>query len=143
MDAPPADQGCEQDLPPKARLGIQLFNQQQFFEAHEALEAAWKEEKGPMRNLYRGILQVAVGYYHIRRGNITGARKMFKRCRPWLTLFPARCQGVDLARLIDDFEAVEARLDRLAVENPAVLQQLVFPPVIFDKGMDNEPRTAP
>ena len=75
---------CRRVLPPKVVEGIALFNQGLFFEAHEALEAAWREEAGPIREMYRGILQVAVGYYHLMNGNRAGALKMFKRARQWL-----------------------------------------------------------
>jgi predicted metal-dependent hydrolase len=122
---------CQGNLHPEAVHGIHLFNHQDFFEAHEALEAAWKDEKGPIRDLYRGILQVAVGYYHLKRGNITGTRKMFHRCRQWLRLFPGQCRGVDVARLIWDYQSVEARLDRLASESPTTLESLIFPPVVL------------
>ena len=130
-DHPGGIPDCEQDLHPLARLGIQLFNRQEFFKAHEALETAWKEEKGPIRDLYRGILQVAVGYYHIQRGNITGARKMFKLCRGWLDPFPGRCRGVNLAQLIEDYQAVESRLDRLESESAGALENIVFPPILL------------
>jgi uncharacterized protein len=122
---------CQGDLHPEAVHGIHLFNHQDFFEAHEALEAAWKDEKGPIRHLYRGILQVAVGYYHLKRGNISGARKMFQRCLEWLAPFPDQCRGIDVARLIQDYQAVETRLDRLASESPTTLASLVFPPVVM------------
>jgi predicted metal-dependent hydrolase len=120
---------CLDNIHPEALHGIQLFNQQHFFEAHEALEYAWKEEKGPVRDLYRGILQVAVGYYHLKRGNILGARKMFHRCAEWLEKYPEHCRGVDVARLIKDYRMIESQLDRLAQASPATLENLIFPPV--------------
>ncbi len=93
--------------------GFHLFDEGMYFEAHEVLETAWRQEKGPMRNLYRGVLQVAVGYYHLLRGNYIGARKMFARCRPWLASFPAQCFGIDLAQFQKDFELVDTRLLQL------------------------------
>jgi uncharacterized protein len=50
--------GCMGALPPLALRGLELFNQGEYFEAHEALELAWREETGPVRELYRGILQI-------------------------------------------------------------------------------------
>ena len=49
---------CQGPLHPQAVYGMELFNQGRYFEAHEALEAAWRDESGPVRDLYRGILQV-------------------------------------------------------------------------------------
>lgn len=110
---------CQQILPAKAQEGIALFNAGRYFEAHEALEKAWIEDCSPGRDLYRGILQVAVAYYHILRGNYRGARKMLRRCRGWLAGFPDICQGVDVAGLRRDYETVEALLIRLGPQNLA------------------------
>ncbi|MBE3144354.1 MAG: DUF309 domain-containing protein [Planctomycetes bacterium] len=55
--------------------GLRLFNSGEYFQAHEVLEDVWREERRPIRELYRGILQVAVAYYHLNRGNLIGARK--------------------------------------------------------------------
>ena len=79
---------CQAGLDVRVLVGLELYNAREYFECHEVLENAWRAEKGPIRELYRGILQIAVGYYHIQRGNYIGARKMFKRCRRWLAPFP-------------------------------------------------------
>ena len=122
---------CLGEIHTEALHGIDLFNQQLFFEAHEALEFAWKEEKGPVRDLYRGILQVAVGYYHLKRGNIAGARKMFYRCKEWLEKFPEHCMGIDVGQLLKDYQAIEIQLERLSKESPDTLLNLIFPPVLY------------
>jgi predicted metal-dependent hydrolase len=98
------------DLHPDAKIGINLFNQREYFNAHEALEKAWREEQGPTRNLYRGILQVAVAYFHIQRFNYLGARKMLLRCRQWLAPFPRTCLGINLEQFTEDYLKVEASL---------------------------------
>lgn len=64
---------------PKAREGIRLFNQGEFYLAHEHLEEAWMETGSPERDLYQGILQIGLAYYQISRGNYRGALKMFRR----------------------------------------------------------------
>ncbi len=101
---------CQGKLPVLAVHGLALFNAQEFFEAHEALELAWREEAGPVRELYRGILQIAVAYYHIRRGNYRGAVKMFHRARTWLDPFPGRCCGINLEDFRAGYQRVEASL---------------------------------
>jgi predicted metal-dependent hydrolase len=108
----PSSFDCSGTLPSEVLKGLEFFNAGKYFEAHEELETAWRREKGPIRELYRGILQVGVGYYHIQRGNYNGALKMFKHCRHWLDPFPAECCGIDLARLRQDFERIEARLQQ-------------------------------
>jgi predicted metal-dependent hydrolase len=99
---------CHGQLPPHAKEGLRLFNAGEYFECHEALELAWREETGPIRDLYRGILQAAVTYLHMRRGNYTGALKVSERCMKWLNRWPDVCRGVNVAKLRADlYHAVD------------------------------------
>jgi predicted metal-dependent hydrolase len=90
---------CNSPLHPEALRGIELFNAGEYFEAHEALETAWRAEPGPIRELYQGILQVSVTYLHIQRGNYEGATKVSARCQRKLDHWPDTCRGVDVAAL--------------------------------------------
>jgi hypothetical protein len=122
-------QACEQ--PPSARAveGIALFNRREFFDAHEVLEHAWNEEAGPARELYRGLLQVAVAYLQIERRNHAGAIKMFLRVRQWLDPLPAACRGVDVAQLRADALAARAALEALGPERIGEFDRSLFKPV--------------
>ncbi len=122
---------CSGRLHPLALKGIQLFNQERFFEAHEELELAWREEMGAIRDVYRGILQVGLGYYHIQRGNYRGGVKMFQRCRAWLAPYPDSCRGIDVERLRQDYQRAEAELLRLGAENIAAFNRALIRPVRF------------
>lgn len=104
------------ELSEKAVKGIELFNRGEYFEAHEELEHAWNEEGGPVRELYRGILQIAVAYLQITRGNYNGAIKMFLRARQWLDPLPDVCRGVDVAALRRDAADVRAAIEFLGAE---------------------------
>ena len=64
-----------------------------------------------MRDLYRGILQVGVAYYHITQGNRQGALKMLLRSVQWLAPLPDLCQGVDVRGLREDAARVRAALE--------------------------------
>ena len=59
--------------------GIEEFNRRQFYECHETLEKVWHEHDPPDRELIQGIIQVAVGYYHLLNDNATGALKLLRR----------------------------------------------------------------
>jgi len=108
---------CQDTLHPSAIEGLKLFNSKNFFEAHEELEDAWREEKGEVRNLYRGVLQVAVVYLHITRGNYDGAIKVYERCIKWLKDWPDICRGIQVGKLRNDLEAVIKEVRRLGREN--------------------------
>jgi len=103
------------------------MNEGSYFEAHEELEEAWREEKGRVRELYQGILEAAVTYLHIRRGNYPGAMKVYARSMRWLKDWPEQCRGVDVGQLRRDlataiFEAQLLGGARLAEFDPGLLK---------------------
>lgn len=73
----------------KMAEGIELFNEQKYWECHEALEDLWMEDRqDPTRNIYWAVIQVGAACIHYRDQNLIGARGMifkskekFKRCR--------------------------------------------------------------
>lgn len=103
---------CKQKLTEQAAEGIALINGGEFFEAHEVLETAWMAATDNSRYLLRALLQTSVIYLHAQRGNYPGAKKMLLRVQEWLRPLPAICQGVDVAQLRKDLEALEAGFDR-------------------------------
>ena len=104
---------CEEPLPKLAREGIARFNAGEYYAQHDLFEEQWMATEGPVRDLYRAILQVGVAYYQIERGNYRGALKMLQRSVQWLLILPDRCQGVDVARLREDSFRVRAALQAL------------------------------
>ena len=126
---------CSAPLHPQAIEGIRLFNSGRYFEAHEALEDAWKEEKGGIRELYRGILQVAVVYLHITRKNYNGALKVYGQSTKWLKDWPETCRGVDVGMLRRDAQAVFEEVQRLGSENIAQFDRSLLKPVNWDENL--------
>jgi hypothetical protein len=60
-------------LPPEFWQGVEQFNQRQFYACHDTLEAIWIEAGEPDKKFYQGVLQVAVGLYHLGNDNWRGA----------------------------------------------------------------------
>ena len=52
---------------------IDLFNNQQWYEAHDAFEDIWNDLVGDERQIIQGILQVSVSQFHLNKGNFNGA----------------------------------------------------------------------
>jgi len=123
------DDTCSAPLHPRAVEGLRLFNAGEYFEAHEALEEAWRQEKGIIRDLYRGILQIAVAYLHVRRGNYAGAIKVHSRSQKWLEDWSSICRGIEVGRLRRDAEAVIAEVRRLGSENIGKFDPSLLKPV--------------
>jgi hypothetical protein len=110
------DDPCGEDLPAGARRGIEEFNAGQYFEQHETLELVWRAERRPVRELYRGILQIGVACYQVEQGNARGAAKMLDRAVKWLQPFRPACQSVDVERLLEDAARLRVEIDRAEAE---------------------------
>ena len=120
---------CNAPLHPQAAEGIRLFNAGEYFEAHEALENAWNAETGKVRDLYRGILQIAVVYLHITRANYDGAMKVYDRSQRWLKDWPEICRGIQVGELRKNAEAVIAEVQRLGRENIRQFDRSLLKPI--------------
>jgi len=120
---------CREALPALAVEGLREFNRGEYYSQHDLLEAQWVKTAGPVRDLYRAILQVGVAYYQIERGNYRGALKMLQRSVQWLHLLPEKCQDIDVGRLRRDSYALRAELQRLGPEGLAQLDRRLLKPI--------------
>jgi uncharacterized protein len=90
-------------LPDEERMalarGIAQFNEGLYFECHDTLEEAWSGVRGTPRDFFQGLIQTAVGFYHLGNGNHPGATTLLRRSLARLERYPARYAGVELAPL--------------------------------------------
>ena len=131
-DYPAIAAACAQPLSRLALRGLEDFNRGSYFEAHEFLEEAWNEDQSAGRDLYRAILQVAVAYLQIERGNFKGAVKIFFRMRQWIDPLPDECRGIDIARLKADAEQVRQALIALGPDKIQDFDPNLFKPVVYE-----------
>ena len=54
-------------------FALNLFNDQKWYEAHDAFEDIWNTVDGDQRQVIQGILQVSVSQFHLSKGNLNGA----------------------------------------------------------------------
>jgi rubrerythrin len=120
---------CNAPLHPRAAEGLRLFNAGEYFEAHEALEDAWNAENGKVRELYRGILQIAVAYLHVTRRNYRGAVKVYGRSQRWMKDWPEICKGIEVGQLRRDAAAVIDEVRRLGLERISEFDNSLLKPV--------------
>ena len=131
---------CNAPLHPQAEEGLRLFNAGRYFEAHEALEIAWNEERGPIRDLYRGILQIAVVYLHITRRNYNGAVKVYLRSQKWMNHWPGVCRGVEVQELCRSARVVIAEVERLGPDRLSEFDPSLLKPVRWDEHREQKKR---
>lgn len=82
---------------------LDLFNRERdYYECHDVMEDLWLEEG--RKPLLQGLLQVAVGLYHLENGNRPGAVKLLTSALAKLASYPDTALGIDLERLRQDAE---------------------------------------
>ena len=64
---------------PAIAQGVEHFNSQRFFEAHEALESLWLEVQGDEKLFLHGLIQVAAAFHHYQRGNLRGFNSLLRK----------------------------------------------------------------
>ena len=120
-------EACKKPLHHEAEVGLELFNQGEYFLAHEALENAWRVEPEPDRRLYQGILQAGIAYMHARNGNIQGVLSMYERSLRWLAPWPDHCRTIDVGQLKNDLQALVDQVSLLGPERIQELNPNIFP----------------
>lgn len=104
------------------RLGIEFFNGERFFQAHEIWEHGWHAAPEPERDFWQGVIQVAIGYCHFQRGNPNGAVTLLGRGARRLERYRDGHRDLPIARLArearDAAEAIRLSGDRASVSFP-------------------------
>ena len=97
------------ELPPVETLAYaqDLLDRGLAFNAHEVLEAAWKNGPDDEKTLWQALAQLAVGITHVQRGNVRGAITVLRRSSAGLAHDdkPAP-HTVDVAGLVDYAEVL-------------------------------------
>ena len=84
------------------RLGIEHFNAERFFPAHEAWETCWKQRKETDEaEFFKGLSQLGAGYVHLLRGNPHGAFTLLRRGAGRIREFGPEHRGVTVGPLAD------------------------------------------
>jgi predicted metal-dependent hydrolase len=77
------------------------------FNAHEVLEAAWKNGPDDEKKLWQALAQLAVGLTHVQRGNVRGAVTVLRRASAGLAFDDKPAPyGIDIAGLVDYAEVL-------------------------------------
>jgi predicted metal-dependent hydrolase len=92
--------------------GIELFNQAQFYDAHEVLEEVWRPLVGEQRIFLQGLIQVAVALHHHSTGNVVGARSLLGRAAKNLSSCPEVYCALELHELRVSLETWQVALEK-------------------------------
>ncbi len=86
--------------------GIELFNQGQYYEAHETLEDYWNGlESGRAKQTVQGIIQCSAALHLLQQDRIVGAQKVWARAQKnFIDKVPV--DNIDLDKLIQDMSKI-------------------------------------
>lgn len=79
--------------------GLEAFNTEHFYEAHEHWEEVWLETADPDKRFLQGLIQVAAAFHHHSRANLLGTRNLLREGLRKLDDFPGRHGGLEIAEL--------------------------------------------
>jgi uncharacterized protein len=100
--------------------GLQLYDADEFFAAHEAWESVWLGSQEPDKTFLQGLIQVAAAFYHLQRNNPLGTALLLQAALQRLERYPARFGGISVTLLCNDI-----RECLLALEGARPARQLV------------------
>ena len=77
------------------------FNRQQFYEAHDVLEALWlADRRGPDGDFYKGLIQLAGAFVHVQKNRLGPAQALLRLARSNLEKYPARHHQLDVSNVL-------------------------------------------
>ena len=101
----------------KIREGIELFNEQKYWECHEVLEDLWIEDtQDSARYIYWAIIQVAAACIHYRDHNLIGARGLASKAREKFQKAREKNALTDLVFHYLDWEELEQLVMRIPLD---------------------------
>jgi len=100
----------QMDLSAALLEGVRLFNDGEFFLAHEVLEDAWRSGPAADKQLLQGLVQIAVAFHHHSTGNRVGALSVLKKAQQNLKRAPTNFYGIEVGSLLADLHELEKLL---------------------------------
>ena len=93
--------------------GIQDFNEEKFYEAHEVLEDLWHEYREDDRTFIQGLIQIAAAFYHLQCENYRGAISQLAKGKQKLERYSPAHHDIDVACLLSKVEEWMASVEKL------------------------------
>jgi len=98
--------------------GLELIREGAYFEAHEELEDEWRTAPAAERDFLQGLVHVSVAWLHAERGNRPGCERQLEKAARRLGSYQPEHRGVDVALVLADVAAAQARVAAGSLELP-------------------------
>ena len=105
--------------------GIELFNNKEFYNAHEYWEELWLDYKLDDSKFIQGLIQLAVSYYHLFNNNLNGAKSMIKKCLGKLEDFD-KSWGIDVDNLKNEVQDVNIHFNNINNTNEFIDSYIIL-----------------
>jgi uncharacterized protein len=92
------------------KRGLEEIRAGRYFEAHEELEVAWRAARAEERDFFQGLVHVAVAWYQAGRDRPVATGSQLEKAVRRLTAFTPVHRGVDVASVLAQVEAAQARV---------------------------------
>jgi len=87
--------------------GVFYFNNERFWESHEAFEGVWKECHGREKELVQGIILLAVAFAHSQKNDYLVGLGMLGRALEKLGNSPSVYHNIDVDRIRNKITAMQ------------------------------------
>ncbi|PSO51109.1 MAG: DUF309 domain-containing protein [Cyanobacteria bacterium SW_9_44_58] len=122
--------------------GIAQFNEQQFYACHDTFEELWMQAEILDRNFYQGLLQIAVGCYHLSNSNWRGAVILLGEGIGRLEDYEPIYSDINVTQLIEQSRSLLDSLQEIGQDNIETwvehLQETSLPKIISVQGQHHD-----
>ena len=95
------------------QAGLKLFNEKNFYEAHEKWEDLWSDYYLKDRLFIQGLIQLSVSFVHLERENMNGAKSLLNKSIEKFQLFSGVHRNVNLESLVRQIKVVSLAYDKI------------------------------
>jgi len=89
----------QMDVARAIREGVGLFNEERYWESHEALEYAWRRAEGSEKEVLQGIILVAAALVHLQKNETSVTLSVMVRANEKLSRYHGERFGVSIDKL--------------------------------------------
>lgn len=112
--------------------GIEQFNRQRYWHAHECWEQGWNKLPGPERQHVQALIQAAAAFHLIGKGRLSPARSLMDSAlRKWEQIqnesgLPEDRPRIEIPGLKENLEDLLSRDDSLFIDLSAIRELRAF-----------------
>ncbi len=94
------------------QAGLKLFNDKNFYDAHEKWEDLWSDYYLKDRLFIQGLIQLSVSFVHLKNNNLNGAKSLLNKCKQKFEGLDIQ-RGIDVKKLLISIEKVQDNYDHI------------------------------